>query len=183
MSDEEEQSQAGRNWLTVLNEARSNCRQKVATAMVSVPNPEKVLWRVSSRRQMSEAHEAAMEAHVAVIDYHDQLIPYQDERGVDEELWTETLGKTAVSEDEVLEISLANLQGWEFEFYENRVERDDELYGETNDVEQYRVLLPVSGMRACYRQLNQITKDLGFAAEATGGGLPSGSLKTPQPQS
>jgi len=182
MSDEEQQSQAGRNWLTVLNEARSNCRRKVADAMVSVPNPDKVLWRVTSRRQMTEAHEAAMEAHVAVIDYHDQLIPYQDERGVDEDLWTETLEQASISENDVLEISLANLHSWEFEFYQNRVERDDELYGETKDVEQYRVLLPVTGMRACYRQLNQITKDLGFAAEADAGGLPTGSLKTPQPK-
>ncbi len=182
MPEEDEQSQAGRNWLSTLNEARVNCREKVATAMVSVPNPDKALWPVRSRRQMTEAHEAAMQAHVSVIDYADQLTPYQDERGVDEEMWQETLATASVAGDE-LEISLSNLQEWEFEFYQNRVERDDELYGETEDVEQYRVLIPVSGMRACYRQLNQLTKELGFAAEADAAGLPTGSLKTPQPKS
>ncbi|WP_435551962.1 hypothetical protein [Natrinema sp. CGMCC1.2065] len=181
MTEEETQSQAGRNWLSVLNEARSNCRRKVADAMVSVPDPNKVLWRVSSRNRMTEAQEAAMEAHVAVIDYHDQLIPYRKEDGVDEELWTETLATVAISEEKALEVTLDDLDAWEFEFFENEIERDDELYGETSDVEQYRVLLPVSGMRACYRQLNQITKDLGFAADADAAGLPKGGLKTPEP--
>jgi len=116
MPEEDEQSQAGRNWLSTLNEARVNCREKVATAMVSVPNPDKALWPVRSRRQMTEAHEAAMQAHVSVIDYADQLTPYQDERGVDEEMWQETLATPTVAGDE-LEISLANLQEWEFEFY------------------------------------------------------------------
>lgn len=183
MSDEETQSQAGRNWLSVLNEARSNCRQKVATGMVSVEDPDKVLWRVKSRKSMTEAHEAAMEAHVAVIDYHDQLKPYKDENGLDDELWTETLDTVVLTEDAQLKISLDSLESWEFRFYENRIEKEDELLGETSDIVKYRVLLPVTGMRACYRQLNQITKDLGFAAEADSAGLPKGGLKTPEPKS
>lgn len=178
--NDDERSQAGRNWLSTLHQSRVNCREKVADAMVDVPEPDKMFWPIVGQARMTESQRSAMEAHVAVIDFADQVVPYKDESGVDESLWTETL--ETVTQFEGRDITLESLDEWEFLFYTNEVERTDELHGNKVEQDRYRVLLPVTGMRACYKQLNRITKDLGFAAEADSAGLPKGGLNTPEPK-
>lgn len=177
--DDIDRSQAGRNWVTTLHESRTNCREKVAEAMVSVPEPTKVLWPVRQRSQMTGAQKAAIEGHVSVIDFADQVLPYRGERGLDEEIWEKEL--VEVERLEGLTVSLDTLDEWEFQFMVNEKRTEDELYGESVEKERYRVLLPVTGMRACYRQLNKITKELGFAADANAGGQPKTGIDTPEP--
>lgn len=180
-NNKDAQSQAGQNWLSTLHQARINCRERVATAMVEVPHPDRVRWPVRSGSQMGPAHKAAVQAHVSVIDYVDQIQPYETEHGLDEELWKEVVDTVELG-DETMPISLANLNEWEFRFFTDRVVERTELEGETSRTEKYRVLLPTSGMRACYKQANRIVRELGFAADADAAGLPKGQLSTPEPR-
>lgn len=185
MSKDDDLDQAGRNWLSTLHEARTNCRERVANAMVAVPDPHQMHWPVCSRQQMKGAHQAAMEAHVSVIDFADQVSPYAEEDAI-EDIWAEKLSTVSAKpagEDGELEVSLADLDKWEFAFVERSLVTEDELYGRTNQTQTKRILLPIVAMRECYRQLNQVVKALGFAAEADAESLPQGSLKTPEPRS
>lgn len=170
-TEQEATSDAHQSWLTTLSEARKNCRLQIGEAAQQVDDPHKALWPPTVNRR-NQAHQKLKMAHVSTIDYADQVRPYAiaaDEDDREHELWHETI-ETVELPSADRPVSLATLpKYWESAFEKVAEQQKDELRGQTTSYQQYRLLLPVQIARQCYRQLNEIVVELGFAPEAPGG--------------
>lgn len=158
------------SWLSTLSEARKNCRLRVGEAAQAVDDPYRAHW--PPRARSNTPHAKVKKAHLATIDYCDQVRPYvtaADEDDKEHELWEEQLGTVDVNGSEI-EVSLAAIEDlWESKFIHFTSKEQDELKGKKQEQTKLRLLLPVQVARQCYRQLNDIVVELGFAPEAPGG--------------
>lgn len=170
-TDQDLTSDAHQSWLTTLSEARKNCRLQIGEAAQQVDDPYRALWPPQVSRR-NEAHRKLKMAHISTIDYADQVRPYAlavDEDDREHELWHERIGVVDLPTGQH-EVSLATLpEKWESAFESVTESEEDELRGETTTMRRFRLLLPVQTARECYRQLNEIVVELGFAPEAPGG--------------
>lgn len=169
--DDDPQSEAHQSWLTTLSDARKNCRLQIGEAAQTVDDPHRAVWPLQMSRR-NTAHKQVKMAHIATIDYADQVRPYAlaaDDDSKELELWRESLEAVDVRGRE-RSLTLGTLdKKWESAFIDVKEAHQDELQGDVMTQTKYRLLLPVQAARLCYRQLNEIVVELGFAPEAPGG--------------
>lgn len=176
---DQQKQQAHQQWIATLSDARKNCREALARGSVYIGDPERALWPVVSANQMSKAHQVAAQIHAAVLDYHEHVEPFQhelmsgrggigdtDDRGAT--LWSERLHTVAITDEDdgTQHIRLGKLQEqWADHQVQISMTVNEGAYGQRQVSKPRRLLLPLSGARKCYRQLNRCVESLNLAVQ------------------
>lgn len=173
---DQQKAQAHQQWITTLSDARKNCREALARGSVYIGDPERALWPVEPANRMSKSHQVAAQIHAAVLDYHEHVEPFNYEllSGRDgigksnssSNLWSETLHTVKLAEGETRRIRLGKLQDkWADKQESVSITIDEGAYGTRTEEIPKRLLMPLSGARKCYRQLNRCVESLNLAVQ------------------
>ena len=152
-------------WERMLNESRNNCRTKIAEAEANVSELHRAIWPRRPRGQMPHDQRKAMQSHISVIDYCDIVRVHREHNNRVRDLWEEQLATVNLPGNfDDVPVSLSTLDDkWEHMLIKTKKADRDELHGKSESYDVKMLLLPVSPARKCYRQLNQITEQLGYA--------------------
>lgn len=144
-----------------IHDAWDTARQYVTLAAAEGVDPRRARWPI--RQQPRGHHRRALQAHTSIIQFRDEINPFRAEKDEVEERWEEEITTVEIFGEDY-SVSLRNLDEWEHWYDAVESRQIDSVKGETSSNEPFRVLLPVSACRACYRHLCVMSKLLGFAA-------------------
>lgn len=161
-NDDETEGQTGH--AAIINDSWLRAREHIRHAEGADLNPNKALWQLEPKEP---GYPRALAAHTAIIQMRDDIYAFREiSAQVDvSDLWSKQLGTVPIDGRGDVAVSLESLDGWAHEHLVSTAWEEDPVRGRIKTDTKYRVLLPISSCRAVYRQMQDILRELGLAAE------------------
>jgi hypothetical protein len=161
--DDDERTELRNSHQSQINESWSRAKTAIEEALSLFVDPTRCIWPAGANNA-SRKKRAAISAHETTIQFRDDVHPFRKKRQEVKELWKEPVD-TITPGDTDIDVSLANLEEFEYLTIEDTTTECDPIEGEKTVKNSYRVLLPLSSCKKLYRQIEDVCVELGLGAQ------------------